>query len=185
MDGNDTDRAAFEESLLVLRCQLGSEPAFEELFRRHHGPLSYYLRRLLGETGRAEDVLQNVWLTVLRKISTLREARAFRTWLYRIARNRAIVELRRRGVEVPLEGSAAEAEPTAEPTGFPHHDPAAVHRALGRVSTAHREVITLRYLNELSYEEIAEVTGSSIGTVRSRLHYAKRALKKRMEEDNG
>jgi len=185
MDEHETGRAEFEENLLVLRCQLGSEPAFEQLHRRYDARLGYYLRRLLGADGRAEDVLQNVWLTVFRKISTLRETRAFRTWLYRIARNRAVGELRRRGIEIPLEDSPPDAEPRGGPEeDLPLRDPEAVHRALGLVSAAHREVITLRYLNGLTYEEIARVTGSSIGTVRSRIHYAKRALKQKMEKSD-
>jgi RNA polymerase sigma-70 factor (ECF subfamily) len=183
MSEDRTSRDAIGESLLVLRCQVGSEQAFEALFERYNARLRYYLRRMLGEGGQAEDVLQNVWITVLHKISTLREPRAFRSWLYRIARNRAVGELRKAGRELPME-ETPEAAATGGNDDLPLRDPEAVHRALERVSAAHREVITLRFLNGLAYEEIARVIGCSIGTVRSRIHYAKRAMRQEMEENH-
>lgn len=83
---------------------------------------------------------------------------------------------------LPLDDTPAEVVPPEGSEELSLWDPEAVHLALARVSAAHREVITLRYLNGLSYEEIARVIGCSPGTVRSRIHYAKRALRQKMEE---
>jgi RNA polymerase sigma-70 factor (ECF subfamily) len=172
------------EHLVVLRCQVGEETAFEVLFERYNGRMLYYLRRMLGTSGLAEDVLQSVWLKVIRKIGMLEEPRALRTWLYRIAHNEAVQQLRKSGREIALEEmeETLEAAPEEEDSG--PLDTARVHMALDEISPAHRAVLTLRFMNDLSYADIAEVVGCSVGTIRSRIHYAKRALKKQMEGEH-
>ncbi len=170
------------ERLLVLRAQLGSREAFTRLVQRYDAPLLFYLRRLLGGTADAEDVRQEVWLTVLRKLRGLEDAGAFRTWLFRIARHRGISWLRRRRLELPLPEAGAGEEPATPPPGeeeptFGPEEAAAVYAALDTLSAAHREILTLRFLGGLSYEDIAAVLDCRVGTVRSRLHYAKRALR--------
>lgn len=168
------------ERALVLRCQLGDEIAFERLFDRYQSRVLYYLRGIVGRT-EAEDVLQRVWLTVYRKVGGLEQPEAFRSWLYRIARNAAISRLRKRRDRVPLDSAAAHEELVVEPgvdeeEGLPEADIDALRAALEELSDDHREAIVLRYVEELSYQQIAEVVGAPVGTVRSRLHYAKRAL---------
>jgi len=170
------------EHLVVLRCQVGEEAAFETLFDRYNGRLLYYLRRMLGTTGQAEDVLQTVWLRVVRKIGTLEEPRALRTWLYRIAHNEAVQQLRKAGREVALEEMEEKLEAAPEEDDSRPLDTAQVHAALDEISPAHRAVLTLRFVNDLSYAEIAGVVGCSVGTIRSRIYYAKRALRKLIEE---
>ncbi len=170
------------ERLLVLRAQLGSRDAITSLVRHYDAPMLFYLRRLLGRTADAEDVRQEVWLTVLRKLRGLEDVGAFRTWLYRIARHRGISWLRKRRLEVPLpeagalEETAAPGPAEEEPT-FGPEEAAAVYEALDTLSAAHREILTLRFLGGLGYEDIAAVLDCHVGTVRSRLHYAKRALR--------
>jgi RNA polymerase sigma-70 factor (ECF subfamily) len=175
-------RAEISEHLVVLRCQVGDEAAFEMLFDRYNGRLLYYLRRLLGTGGQAEDILQSVWLKVVRKIGTLREPRAVRAWMYRIAHNEAIQQLRDSGREIALNEAEDTLEAIPEEEESSPVDSARVHAALDEISPAHRAVLTLRFMDDLSYEEMAGVVGCSIGTIRSRIHYAKRALRERMEE---
>ena len=166
---------------MVLRAQLGDRDAYGGLFARYNPRLLYYLRRLVGSPADAEDVLQEVWITVVRKLATLEHPEAFRAWIYRIAHNRAISRLRSGRDEPPLEehldehplAATAESEDEAALAG---HDAEAIHAGLARLSAAHREVLTLRFLEELSYEEVADVVGCSLGTVRSRIHYAKKSL---------
>lgn len=169
----------------MLRCQIGDEHAFERLFDRHHVRVLYYLRGLVGAVD-ADDVLQRVWLKVYRKIGGLERPEAFRAWLYRIARNEAISRLRKRRKRVPLEDVAGHDElavdPDAPEEGLPDADIEALRGALGRLAEHHREAITLRYVQTMSYREIAEVLETPVGTVRSRLHYAKRALEAAMRE---
>src|SRR6516162_10981820 len=90
---DSTDR--LYERVLVLRCQAGDEAAFAELMERYQPRLRYYLRKMLRDVQGAEDALQDVWLAVFRAVSRLADVGAFRTWLYRIARDRAVRELRK------------------------------------------------------------------------------------------
>ena len=177
------------ESLVVVRCQTGDDTAFEKLYELYSDRLLYYLRRLMGVGGSAEDTAQVVWLTVYRKIKTLDEPRAFRGWLYRIAHNEAISALRRSGREISWEEAGADDAVGADDRHddmeqFDAADAAAVHAGLERISQPHREALTLRFLPEMSYEEIAEITQVSVGTVRSRLHHAKHSLRRQLEHMN-
>jgi len=172
------------EQVLVLRCQAGDREAFASLFERYHVPLKYYLRRLVNSPEKADDVLQTVWLTALREIGRLRHSGAFRVWLYRLARNEALQQIRRDRRWREVEESLSVAEPDGHEDQFTAEDAARVHSALAELSPAHSEVLVLRYLEELSYEEIASVVGCELGTVRSRLHYAKRAMRRVLEGRN-
>jgi len=185
MSSDRRSREAIGEHLLVLRCQVGDEAAFEELFDLYNVRVLYYLRRLVGTTGEAEDVMQEVWVRILRRIGTLREPTALRTWIYRIAHNLAVERLRRRGREVAFDDLAEVPEVTEDLEVVDPVDGPALHRALDRTSPAHRAVLTLRFMNELSYREIADVTGCSLGTVKSRLHFAKRSLRTEIERTDG
>lgn len=172
------------EQLMVLRAQLGSREAFSRLAVRYDARLLFYLRRLLGPSmeADAEDLRQEIWLTVLRKLRSLDEPAAFRTWLYRVARHSAISFLRRRRAEIPLDELAPREEPATPDLdegdlAFTATEVQAVYLALDRLSPSHREVLTLRFLGDLSYEQVADVLGCRVGTVRSRIHYAKAALR--------
>lgn len=147
---------------------------------RYHEGLGYYVRRLLGNAHLADDVLQDVWLTAFRRLPRLRNPRALPVWLYRIARNAALAELR---------GASGWAEQTEEPQApapgheepeFTPEDAARIHVALDRLRPEHKDVLVLRFLEEMSYEGIAAVVGCPLGTVRSRIHYAKQALRREM-----
>jgi RNA polymerase sigma-70 factor (ECF subfamily) len=168
------------EKVLVLRAQLEDASAFAELVARYHARLLFYLAKMLGETHRAEDALQEVWLDAWRGLPRLAEAGAWRAWLYRIARDRANRELRRRRLptsnleSVEVAGDAAEDEFSAE-------ELLQVQEAIDRLSPEQREAVLLRYVEGMSYDEIASVAGCQVGTVRSRLHYAKLTLRKLLE----
>ena len=113
----------------------------------------------------------------------LREAERFSPWLYRIARDRAYRELRKRRVPVEQSDGAYLADESAGEE-FTAEDAAAVHEALDGLSPEHREALLLRFIEAMSYEQIAGVTGCSVGTVRSRIHYGKRALRNIIERSN-
>jgi RNA polymerase sigma-70 factor (ECF subfamily) len=165
------------EHVLVLRCQAGDEAAFAELVERYQARLRYYLRKMLRDPQGAEDALQEVWLDVFRAVARLADAGAFRACLYRIARDRAARVLRKRR---PPHQPLADVDPEdgrAEPAPFTAEDVEHVHAALDELAAEHREVLVLRYVEAMSYEEIARVVGCPLGTVRSRLHHAKRALR--------
>lgn len=171
------------DRVLVLRCQAGDEGAFAELVGRYAARLRYYLRRLLDTTD-TDDVLQELWLDVFRGLPRLADAGAFPAWLYRVARARALRSRRGRPPPQALpEGDWAE-EPEERLLA---DDAAGVHAALAELPPEQREVVILRFLEGMSYDDIARVTDSPLGTVRSRLHYAKIALRHILErrDDRG
>jgi RNA polymerase sigma-70 factor (ECF subfamily) len=174
--------ASLYERLLVMRGQLGDADALAELVGAYSPRLRYYLRKLVGEAA-AEDVLQETWLAALRGLSRLQAPEAFRAWLYRIARDQAFGALRKRqrSVEVATEDVEGLAEDNTP--DFPIEDIAALHRALDTLPAEQREALVLRFLEDMSYDEIARVTGANLGTVRSRLYYGKQALRAKLAGD--
>lgn len=170
------------ETVLVLRCQAGDEDAFGELVDRYGPRLRYYLRKLLGEIDSAEDLLQDVWLDVIKSVARLAQPAAFSTWIYRIARDRAYRELRRRRHR-PME----DLEPAADPRNdekFSPEDAERIHDSLNQLAPEHREVLVLRFLEEMHYDQIAQIINCQPGTVKSRIFYAKAALKRILERTN-
>ena len=168
------------ERTLVLRSQIGDERAFEELLTRYSAPLRFYVMKMLRDLpSNVDDVLQDTWLGAYRALARLEDTGAFRAWLYRIAHNRVCREFRRRRVEFcPFEELAEVAALVAD-SGI---DTELVRSHLDELASEHREVLLLRFVENLSYEEITRVTGSTLGTVRSRIHYAKRALRRLYEK---
>jgi RNA polymerase sigma-70 factor (ECF subfamily) len=168
------------EQVLLLRCQTGDRQAFAELIERYQQPLRYFISRLLDDTQMTEDIFQEIWLTVIKRIYTLRDLNAFAPWLYRIARNKVYEQLRKKRLLSEL-NEALVTENDAQEDVFAPEDAVQVHRCLQRLRPEHKEVLMLRFLEQMSYDQIAQVVNCTIGTVRSRIHYAKRALKKEME----
>jgi RNA polymerase sigma-70 factor (ECF subfamily) len=167
-------------SVLVVRCQAGDRVAFEELVALYQPRLRYFLASMVGDDHAADDLLQEVWFDVYRGVARLADPGAFPAWLYRVARRRALAELRKKRQPLSsLEGINVADE--AEDDDFSAEDAERVHAALGRLAPEHREVLLLRFFEGMAYEDIASVTGCQLGTVRSRIHYAKRALRRVME----
>jgi RNA polymerase sigma-70 factor (ECF subfamily) len=177
---NLKDRLA--EHVLILRCQMGDKEALAELIEKYHRPLSYFLSHLSDSTEMAEDLLQDTWVNVIRKIRTLRNLDAFPSWLYRVARNAAYQQLRRKKVSKLNENMIVSEETTNDT--FSAQDAVQIHACLKELHPEHREVLMLRFLEQMSYQQIADVLSRNINTVKSRIYYAKLALKKKMEEKN-
>lgn len=174
---NPTGADALGQHLLILRCQTGDERAFARLMDQFGPRTLRYLRGLVGEA--AEDVQQEVWLAVYRSIASLANPGAFRTWLFRTARHRAIDTLRKLKrereliVDTPPELlNLSNADAGKDDRVLPE----SMLEALDALAPTQREACLLRYRDEMSYAEIALVVGCSIGTVRSRLHYARQRL---------
>jgi len=179
----DREKRLYEQ-VLVLRCQTGDELAFAELLDRYGSRLRYYLQKSFGRIDGAEDAYQDVWLRAFRRIRGLKDPAAFVTWLYRIAQNCVRQELRRRRLPVCRIDEAGElAAPALDDVPWTPEDGARIHAALDGLALEHREVLMLRFLEGLSYEQIATVSGCGVGTVKSRLYYAKRALRRVLEEE--
>ncbi len=147
----------------------------------------YYVHRLVQDSHQARDVLQQVWLDVFRTLGKLQSPSAFRVWLYRIAHNRAVTHIRRQVVE-----SDAREQIAVDAVESEHwndldllENAELVHFALDQLSVIHREIMTLRFLEEMDVKEIARVMECSEGTAKSRLHYAKTAMRRIIGEERG
>lgn len=172
------------ERLLVLRCQAGDALAFEELVLLYQPRLRYFLHAMVRDDYDVEDQLQEIWLDVYRGIVRLANPASFAAWIYRIARNRAFGSLRKRGPALASLNDMDVPITDEEDNRFAAEDAQYLHAALDALAPEHREVLLLRFIEEMSYDDIACVTGCPVGTVRSRLHYAKRALRGILERMN-
>ena len=170
------------ERLLVLRCQTEDEDAYRELVGRFGPRLRYYLSKLSARSDRVDDLAQDVWLDVLRQLPRLKDASAFTAWLYRIAHGKVMLEARRNG-RAPITTPEVDQVAEKEERSLSPEDAARIHAALDRLDPVHREVVVLRFLEELSYDEVAQIVGCPVGTVRSRIHYAKAALQRHLERE--
>ncbi|MDI4635489.1 sigma-70 family RNA polymerase sigma factor [Pelomonas sp. V22] len=168
---------------LVVRCQLGERPAFDELIARWQLPLWRYARQLAGSDVAADDVSQEVWLRALRGIARLRDGAKLRPWLFGIA-HRVLMDRLREQFRLPLvsEGDIdLEAMPAVDDdTPDVESELAALRDGLARLPTLECEVLTLFYLRELSLDEVAQVLAVPLGTVKSRLYRARRLLRRQL-----
>jgi RNA polymerase sigma-70 factor (ECF subfamily) len=169
------------EQVLILRCQIGDKDAFAGLIERYQAPLRYFISRLSANPETAEDIFQDTWLTVIRRIHTLKKNDAFSTWLYRIARNKVYQQFRRKRKLSELNENIAVPNNTEDDV-FSTEDAAKIHKCLKELLPEYKEVLMLRFLEQMSYEQISQVINCRLGTVKSRIHYAKLALKKEMEK---
>ena len=176
----------FENQLeeIVHRCRAGDRAAFEELFEIYQPRLKYYVRRLDGNAAAADDILQDIWLAVFKKIRKLKDTQSFTVWLYRIARNKVYDGFRRKERFVALPEDEVPVSGGDEPV-FDANDAERLHTALTQLKPHHREVLTLCFVERMPYQSIADIVGCSIGTIRSRIFYAKQSLRQEMEMQNG
>jgi len=178
---------------LMLRFQAGDARSFEALMRRHRTPVFSFLLRLTGDRARAEDLLQETFLKVVRAAASWEERARFSTWLYTIARNLALDDARRAALRraEPLDAAPGDRDPPAERAAAPDPAPdraadAALIRpkleaALAALPAEQREVFLLREHAGLKFGEIAAVTGVPENTVKSRMRYALEGLRGHLE----
>jgi RNA polymerase sigma-70 factor, ECF subfamily len=170
------------EQTLVIRSQIGDETAFKELLTLYGPHLLCFTRKMMRTSPElVDDLAQEIWLAIYKGLPSLLDASKFRPWAFRIARDRIYREYRRRKITIQtLEEGQTEELASAGESG-PVVDLEEIHRGLDAISPEHREVLVLCFFEEMSYAEIAGITGSTLGTIRSRIHYAKRALKSALE----
>jgi RNA polymerase sigma-70 factor (ECF subfamily) len=168
------------ERLLILRCQTGDSSALAELIARYSPGLRLFIAKL-GAGNATDDLLQDTWFDVYRKLPTLQRPEAFTAWLYRIARDKVYRQHRRpRLPSAQMEHDVGELSLDDDET-FSAEDVELLRTALDALPFELREVLLLRFVESMTYEQIAEVVGCPVGTIRSRLHYAKLALRAKLE----
>jgi RNA polymerase sigma-70 factor (ECF subfamily) len=163
-----------QETWLALRAQAGDLEAFDRLFRLLQDPLYRYIFSLVGARAPAEDVLQEVFILIYRKIRWLREPELLRPWVYRIATREAFKHLKRERRWADKTEDEAVLLDLPAPTRdemTPEMITQLVAQLVEGLSPASRAVIVLHYLHDMPLAEIAEVMGVAVGTVKSRLAY--------------
>ena len=187
-EGADAQAEALEDSELVRRCQAGDERAFERLFQRHRGAVSRLVYRMLGPSAELDDLVQEVFLQVLRSLHGFRDEARFSTWLYRVAINVVLMH-RRATARRPRLVDEAKGEPALDHAPSAHEALETRRRArafdalLGRLSEKKRTVFVLHELEGLTPARIGEIVGAPVLTVRTRLFYARRELERWIAEE--
>jgi RNA polymerase sigma-70 factor, ECF subfamily len=168
---------------LVLSASNGLEGGFEELVRRYQRPISAYVYRMVGNYESALDLTQEIFIKVYGSLSRYRPEFKFSTWIYKIAHNAAIDHLRRNtgrerslingtesdNYDLPIESEGLSPEQQSER----EERRVEIESVVRSLPTAYRELIVLRHSQDLTYEEIVEVTGLPLGTVKNRLFRAR------------
>lgn len=175
---------------LVRRLRAGDPDAFDRLFAKHRQGIFAYLRQRCGDAGLAEDVTQEVFVELVRRLDRIDPRRGVSGWLYRVARNRMIDVMRHRRFEtLPGEDffrSAARRRTSGEDRGpaaglLAAERAARLQRVLATLPEKERDVLTMRYFGDLSFKEIAAATRRPLGTVLWQAHRAVRRLREQLE----
>ena len=185
-----------EEARILRGLRAGIEGAYQELIDRYEQPIFNMVYRLLGNQTDACDVVQEVFLKVFRSVHSFREQSSLRTWIYRIAVNEAHNHRRwfarhcRR--EVPIERDRPDNDYSIELARDPGRSPydqaldsetrAIVERALTKINPLFRTAVVLRDIQNMSYEEIADILQISLGTVKSRILRGREALRRELNQ---
>jgi RNA polymerase sigma factor (sigma-70 family) len=174
------------DELLVLRCQRGDAEAFELLVGRWQRRLWRHAWRLTGNETAAWDVIQESWIGISRGINRLADAAAFPAWAYQIVSNkcRDLIrreQRRREATELYSEWM----KQTEQEAATTEEQYSSLKEALGQLSGPDRAVLSLRYEEDFDTAEIASILGIPEGTVKSRLFYARRRLRKYLEKNDG
>ncbi len=189
---------ATSDEQLMLAYKSGDARAFATLVQRHRQPVFNFILRYVGQRQRAEDVLQEAWLKVVRSSSEWQPRAKFTTWLYTIARNLCVDSARKESfrrtesLDAPTGpdddgrelGELVADEGGASPDRAAHNVRLRpmLERALAALPAEQREVFLLREYQGLGFKEIAEVTGVNENTVKSRMRYALEGLRRRLDE---
>lgn len=168
------------DEALVAALRGGDLEAFERLYDRYERRLYGYIRRFVAEASVADDLFQDVFVTVLRDRTYDPERGRFAAWLFMVARNRCLGEQRRTRTREALAGQLQEHLTPAPAIDI--DDAGRVHAAVAALPEPQRQLILLKQLGELTYREIAGLLGVAEGTIKSRLHAATAALRRLLTE---
>lgn len=159
---------------LMLEVRNGDVGKLGVLFERYQRPLFNYHLRMSGDRAASEDLVQEVFIRILRFRHTFQDGTSFVTWMYRIARNLSIDRFRKSGREVGLEPDAEvpAQQPSAAESLAARQEAALVRRALAKLPREKRELLVLSRFQELKYEQIGELLGCQTGAVKTRVFRA-------------
>lgn len=165
------------DELLVLKCQDGDRNAFDELVSRWQERLWAYAYRLLGEKDTAWDMVQETWMTIVKKINSLKHAEAFPQWIYRILSNKCTDWIRKQQAQRQLkENIKEEFKDVKQDRSTQDSKYDALRKAFKQLSSEQRLIISLKYAEGFDVKEISKILDIPEGTVKSRLYYARKQL---------
>jgi RNA polymerase sigma-70 factor (ECF subfamily) len=174
-----------EDAALMLAAKDGDDRAFEALVAKHQRPVMNFFHRLGVSMSDAEDLAQQTFIKLYRNRKTYRPTAKFTTWLYLLARQVRVDEIRVRArrekirLAMERENEALEAMPRQAPQFGLRDD---LQKALARLDEAHRDVVVLGLVQELPYQEVSEILGIPVGTVKSRMFNALKLLRGYLDE---
>ena len=176
------DKTVCSDQELVQRASAGDLEAFEEVYRRYHRRVYSLCLRMTGNVAEAEDITQEIFIHLMRKLGSFRGESAFTTWLYRLTTNRVLMYFRKASVrreQTTDDGSLPNQAFTWRATGghLPLLDRIALDKAIARLPPGYRLVFILHDVFGHEHEEIARILGCSAGTSKSQLHKARLKLR--------
>jgi RNA polymerase sigma-70 factor (ECF subfamily) len=179
---------AEREQLPVPQARAGDPDAWDVLFRRYQLPLYVYAYELVQDEQASLDIVQETFINAARHIASLRDQDKFGSWLFGIAHQKCLQRWRKQNREAVALGEIA-AAPLAFDEGpddvlIRQEQEAQFMALLNRLPLPQRSALLLHFIEDFSLEDIAAVTGAALGTVKSRLFYAKQALRKLIEEES-
>ncbi len=181
------DISSAKDFELTQAAANGNMMAFEEIYNRHHRRVYSICLRMLQNATEAEDLTQDVFIQLHRKIGSFRGDSAFTTWLHRLTVNQVLMHFRKRNVK--FEKTTEEGETpiqivggTENPRKMPVVDKIAIENAIGQLPDGYRNVFVLHDVEGYEHEEVARILGCSVGTSKSQLHKARLKLRKLLQK---
>ncbi len=190
MTADDNGTPKVTDYALAQKSAAGDMQAFEQIYERHNRRVYSLCLRMTGNVQEAEDLAQEVFIQLFRKIGSFRGDSAFTTWLHRLTVNQVLMHFRKRNVK--LEQTTEDGETpvqvvvgTANPNKMPVVDRIALDRAIAQLPPGYRTVFTLHDIEGHEHEEISRLLGCSVGTSKSQLHKARMKLRMLLRQQNG
>jgi RNA polymerase sigma-70 factor (ECF subfamily) len=181
------DLVSAKDFELTQAAANGNMMAFEEIYNRHHRRVYSICLRMLQNATEAEDLTQDVFIQLHRKIGSFRGDSAFTTWLHRLTVNQVLMHFRKRNVK--FEKTTEEGETpvqivsgTSNPMKMPVVDKIAIEDAIGQLPDGYKNVFVLHDVEGYEHEEVARILGCSVGTSKSQLHKARLKLRKLLQK---
>ena len=177
---------AEHEQLPVAQAKAGEPAAWDALFRRYQLPLYVYIFELVRDEQTSLDLVQETFIAAVRHVGSLRDDAKFGSWLFGIAHQKCIQRWRKQSRDEMLRdeiaGTLEELENSPDELLIRQEQETEFMELLNRLPLPQRSVLLLHFVEDFSLDEIAGITGTPAGTVKSRLHYAKKSLRKLLEE---
>lgn len=181
---------SYSDQQMMTRAVSGETESFEQIVHRYHRPVTKFIYRMVNDYETALDLTQEVFLKVYMALDKYDERYKFSTWLFKIASNHTIDYLRRQHGELSLDAlkdephdgllEAVSHERSPEQQAILSQRQALIEQAIAQLPVPYRQIIILRHVAEMEYEEIAEVTGLPMGTVKNRLFRAREAIRRKI-----